>query len=265
MSAGYVYGLFDPRQVISFENCRYVGQTVFTLNARQYGHIADARHRHGQRHTTNWIRQLLRDDVKPFILMFELIIGNDDDERDANLDEAEQVWIAHGRANGWRLTNQNDGGNGNRGWTHTPETRAKISAAITGQTRSAEQRANMSAAQLAREHVHSEETKALQSQRALERLQDPAELQRLGDISRAHKLAEDKTPTMCECGCGPFKGPLALTKHLNKSPFHSEDPLIRDFCLNGHEMTPENIAIYGIGSRYCRICERIRNSRTKTA
>ena len=85
-------------------------------------------------------------------------------------------------------------------------------------------------AQLAHEYRHSNETRAAQSLRAIERIQDPAELQRLGDISRAHKASEDKTPTMCECGCGPFRGQRGMNYHLNNSPFHSDDPMVRDFC-----------------------------------
>jgi len=68
------------------------------------------------------------------------------------LDDAEQRWIAYGRAAGWPLTNLTDGGDGLRGLDRTPEHCAKISASRIGNQwskgipKSPEHRAKLSAA-----------------------------------------------------------------------------------------------------------------------
>jgi hypothetical protein len=53
------------------------------------------------------------------------------------LNEAEIFWIAEIRRRGFNLTNAANGGDGRAGWTHSPETRRKISEAHKGKKKTA--------------------------------------------------------------------------------------------------------------------------------
>ena len=135
---GVIYGLFDPRKPIELPNCRYFGQTTYSLSFRLGGHLSDAR-TGDQRYVCNWIRSIQRDGVNPIIVLVELL----DDGDYLGLDNAERKWIAVGRERGWRLTNGTDGGHGTRGYSHGDEQRAKISAALSGKPKSPEHRAKI--------------------------------------------------------------------------------------------------------------------------
>jgi len=131
-----IYGLVDPRD----GQLRYVGQTVRPIIVRYKQHLVKAKT--NRAHRDCWITSLLNLGLKPNWVVFQEL-----DSKDI-LDQAEIFWIAYFRAMGCKLTNCNDGGRSNSGWTPSAETRAKMSLASKGKKKSATTRAKMSLAQL---------------------------------------------------------------------------------------------------------------------
>jgi len=70
---------------------------------------------------TQWIKKLLGLGMR-----YEVVVLEECDSRE-ELASLEMKWIAHGRAEGWSLTNATDGGEGTK--NPTPETRARMSKA----------------------------------------------------------------------------------------------------------------------------------------
>lgn len=128
-----IYILLDPCGEI-----RYAGKTIQTLGNRLSRHIDRARSgRTG--HKNNWIRSLLNKQTLPTIQLVGEVEGNGSKE--------EIAWIAYFRAEGIRLTNTTDGGEGmlnpsleirrkigeaRRGHIVSVETRKKLSKASKG-------------------------------------------------------------------------------------------------------------------------------------
>ena len=135
MRAWSIYVLTDPRT----DAPRYIGKTSISVAQRLRDHIAEARRTAGT-WKLRWIRQLLSEGLRPGCETLEVgdTVGGDA--------AAERAWIAALRADGVKLVNLTDGGEGTPGWQPTPETRARISAATTGKRRTPEARARMSAA-----------------------------------------------------------------------------------------------------------------------
>ncbi len=110
-----IYTLRDPRNGY----VRYVGKTERPLNVRLSQHIHASRQ--SSHYTANWIKSLLVNGLLPIIEEVEVV------EFGGDWVEAEQRWIRHYRENGAELTNLGDGGEGNPGFTHRHETRARLS------------------------------------------------------------------------------------------------------------------------------------------
>jgi hypothetical protein len=103
-----IYVLRDPRD----GEVRYVGKTVFPLDARLARHVHDAKSGKIKRHICFWIRELLIEAV-PEIVLLEIA--------DTDWAERERFWIDHYRGLGARLTNHADGGQGPFGFKRPPE------------------------------------------------------------------------------------------------------------------------------------------------
>ncbi len=116
-----VYALVDPFS----KAWRYIGKSVNGLK-RPLSHSRPSTLAREHTHKANWIRSCLSRGSAPEILILEQV---DDTDR---LAEVEKEWIAQARACGVALTNATDGGDGNIGWVPSPETRLKISRALTG-------------------------------------------------------------------------------------------------------------------------------------
>lgn len=117
---------------------RYVGQTIASLPARLQNHFRHAYHPRTQhRHVSRWIRRVIEDgfDVDIIPLQFDAAWGED-----------EKWWIAQYRANGFRLTNATDGGDGALGVVWGNERRQQLSQIMKGKPKSAAHRAALSEA-----------------------------------------------------------------------------------------------------------------------
>lgn len=128
-----IYVLVDPRD----GEIRYVGWTNKSLKARLRGHLYDAKRESNWR--AKWIRRLVALGLRPMIRLVQTVPSS-------AYAQAECYWIKHFRDTGCRLTNGTDGGDGNLGRKVSAETRARMSRALTGKTRTPEQRAEASAA-----------------------------------------------------------------------------------------------------------------------
>ena len=158
----YIYALADPRTL----EVRYVGKSR-NPKARLAAHLCSARRK--KTHNDCWIGSLLAADLQP--LMATIDVADDN-----TWPWVERFNIALYRSEGARLTNHSDGGEGSHGYRHTPEarakisaasraawpnrppmtleTRAKLSAASTGQHPTEEARAKMSAARKGKPHPY---------------------------------------------------------------------------------------------------------------
>ena len=141
-----IYGLADPRT----GEIRYIGKTKHLLSTRLSQHISEAKKCH-RTHRHHWINLLLKDGIKPLILLLEEVA-------ESCWEEAERRHIAECRAQGMKLTNETDGGEspvgrklspwhieriraanlGNKhclGYKHSQETRVRMSLSMTGKKR----------------------------------------------------------------------------------------------------------------------------------
>ena len=111
-----IYTLSDPVS----GRVRYVGITRLKLAKRLNKHVSFAR-QGKQFHTSNWIRSLLKQGLRPIIIEIE---ATSDPWR-------EKYWIEYYRSRGEDLTNASDGCEGQLNSCRSLETRAKISVAGT--------------------------------------------------------------------------------------------------------------------------------------
>lgn len=116
----FIYGLCDPRT----QELRYVGQTCMGMK-RPTDHSRPWHLAGKTSHTANWIKSLLAAGMMPEIEILEVV-------PEAELNEAEEFWIAYFRYIGARLTNHMPGGNGARGYRRSDEARAAQSARQKG-------------------------------------------------------------------------------------------------------------------------------------
>ena len=108
-----IYALCEPDGEI-----RYIGKTKHPLAKRMIQHLSDARC--GRKtHLYNWLRSVLSTGHLPLIQLIGEVAGNGSNE--------ERAWIKYGRAEGWRLVNGTDGGEGVSGCIFSEERRRKMS------------------------------------------------------------------------------------------------------------------------------------------
>lgn len=132
MTYGTIYGLYDPQT----HELRYVGQTTLTPEKRLTSHLSPKNLQ--QRHySARWIKSLLNKGLRPELRVLHTAFSREE------LDALEVDAIAQALATGARLTNHSEGGGGIKGFTHTPETKARMSASRMGHLVSAETRAKI--------------------------------------------------------------------------------------------------------------------------
>lgn len=159
-----IYTLADPRT----SEVRYVGMTIRSLKVRLAGHLRNCRLENNQR--AHWIRSLQDAGVIPVITEVDYVPVE-------RFSETERQWIAFYRAQGARLVNSTDGGEGAPGFKMSPEARKKISEA----------KKRVPQLHLLAYHVgvpRSEETRERLRQAALRQYEDSAQREA---VSRVHK------------------------------------------------------------------------------
>lgn len=105
---GVIYGLFDPRELLEWANCRYLGQTIGDAENHRREHICYAGI-YPHRDVYKWMSGLLNDGHEPAVLILEDGLAVED------LDPHEDYWITYGRSQEWDLTNHRKGGGSFRG------------------------------------------------------------------------------------------------------------------------------------------------------
>lgn len=149
-TVNYIYGLCDPDS----GDIRYIGKTI-----RPQERFTNHMNERSNCHRSHWLQKLKAQGKRPDMVILETVSG------EWPWQEAERYWIARGRALGWPLVNNTDGGDGVEGlpaetrermrqtWLgrkHSDATKAKISAASSARRHSEETKAKMSAAQSGR-------------------------------------------------------------------------------------------------------------------
>lgn len=112
----FIYALVDPRT----QQIRYVGKANDPQH-RLRDHLREKR----KSYKNSWIKELRDNGLVPELQIVEEVPVT-------NWMERERYWIAYYRDLGMALVNGTDGGDGVHGMQHTPEARAKISAAGMG-------------------------------------------------------------------------------------------------------------------------------------
>jgi group I intron endonuclease len=103
---------------------RYVGKTVRSLARRFTEHRCTSSRRITR--LSSWWKNLSKQGLEPTIHLIE------SHETEQELNDGEAFWIANLRSVGAKILNHTDGGEGQKGNTHSPETRAKLSALKMG-------------------------------------------------------------------------------------------------------------------------------------
>lgn len=139
----YIYGLVDPES----GQVRYIGKSIRPAQRLQ-NHMNEV----SNCHRSHWLQALKKKGLRPGLVIFEAVQG------DWPWQESERFWIKRGRALGWPLTNNTNGGDGVSGlpaetrermrkvWLgrkHKPETLAKLSAASKGRAKTPQQKEHM--------------------------------------------------------------------------------------------------------------------------
>lgn len=214
-----VYGLFDPRKPLELENVRYIGQTTQPITKRLKQEIYDAK-RGIKRHSYNWIRSLLNDGVEPIVRVLV------ECERGDHLDNAERFWIAYGRFNGWDLTNEADGGEGQTpGFRMTNLQRQQLSEIVI------------------QRHIDDPGIGERKRQGQLARWADPQQRETILAALRCGVKNRDRSPVWCsECNAGPFEGPLSLAGHVKA---HGDrTPTMCSECEGGPFVGPHGLTMH---------------------
>jgi group I intron endonuclease len=139
----YIYALLHPTGAV-----RYIGKTDNPM--RRYQHHLQPWD--SKTHKSFWIRKLLRDGIKPVMVILEVV-------KKTNWRQSEVRWIRRFRSRGFDLVNSTDGGDGSTGFKHTDETRKKIKMSQKGRVRLEETKLKIS--NTLKGHTVSEESRAL--------------------------------------------------------------------------------------------------------
>lgn len=204
-----IYGLFDPREPIELENCRYVGKTKAPPSRRLVGHLSHARIKNCTPRD-KWINKLLDESVRPFIYVLEHVPDSMD------IDVHERHWISEGRRLNWGLLNVSDGGDGQSpGFQFSEEQRADLSRIVIQR--------------------HLDDPGIAERKRAsqMRRFSDPLQRELTGAAISKALATRDKSDVWCElCGAGPFEGAWALKSHMGNYD-HEKIPTYCSQCSAG--------------------------------
>lgn len=215
-----IYTLSDPRT----REIRYVGMTTRTLEVRLAGHLRNCRLE--KNHRARWVRSLQDAGVIPVITEVDLIPV----EQHA---EAERQWIAFYRAQGVRLVNATDGGEGMPGFKMSPEARKKISEA----------KKRIPQLHLLAYHVgvpRSEETRERLRQAALRQYQDPAQREAVSRVHKGKVISEEHKRIVSEAATRKWEEWRASGKTVSEET--RERIMAAAKARTPHPQTPETRA-----------------------
>jgi hypothetical protein len=247
MSTILIYGLYDPRNGA----LRYLGKTKHALALRVTQHMAPKELRL-QHRRAKWLRSLHSLGLRPEARVVEVTTA-------AEWATRERHWIAYHKANGARLVNGTDGGDGgatSKGKPCSEARRRAISAALKGHTVSEKSRrrfAEMCAALPMAGHnrVPLDDARLValyvtQQKPATE----IAQLLGVGDkpvLRRLHELgiARDRRAA---CALRGYRG---MRGQGSRARTHKAQ------CKRGHDYTQENTYVDPRGRRSCRECMRL--------
>ena len=132
----YLYTLAHPRT----GEVRYVGKTATSPRQRFNSHMCRAiTERPRQQHLAHWIQQLDREALRPKMTVVAIL-------QTETASQTEIAYISRLRADGAKLTNLTDGGEGQLGYAPTTETLVKLSVARRGKKQTPETCAKISEA-----------------------------------------------------------------------------------------------------------------------
>lgn len=178
MKYTYIYGLTDP----TTGEVRYVGKA--DNPGRRYQKHIGALGMSEDNHKARWVKKLLSQGKSPGLVILEKVPHE-------QWVEAERRWIAHYRAEGARLTNSTDGGEGVDGYRHPPEVRQRLSEVMRGRPVSEETRAKLSLVHTGRKMPEEGVRKSAEAHRRLWEALPAAERQR-----RIAAMPHTRTPEM---------------------------------------------------------------------
>lgn len=142
----YIYALVDPET----GEIRYIGKSI-----RPAERLQNHMNERSSCHRSHWLQSLKARGLVADLIILERIDGA------WPWQHSERRWIAYGRRNGWRLTNNTDGGDGVEGLPE--ETRAKMASVWTGRKHKPESIEKMLATKKANAYRTTEETRARMS------------------------------------------------------------------------------------------------------
>lgn len=132
----YIYALKDPFT----DEIRYIGKSI-----RPRERLTNECNERVNTHRSRWIQSVLAKGKRPIQIIIETL------PHDAHWQSCEQMWIAYGRAIGWRLVNGTIGGDGVSGLSE--ESKAKMRATWTGRKHKPESLIKIGAASKRRKHT----------------------------------------------------------------------------------------------------------------
>lgn len=176
---GVIYGIYHPK----VRELRYIGKTVQSISVRLARHIRGAKQNGTM--LQRWLNQL---SSSPMIFIIE--------ENPDNLEEAEKFWIAKARADGVRLLNGTEGGNGG---ALVGEALEKMKASKTGKPRSEATKKKISE----NSWMRTPEGKALRSKISQATWDNYTPEDRAARVAKIlpHLRAIERVGKKCESGC----------------------------------------------------------------
>jgi predicted GIY-YIG superfamily endonuclease len=180
----FIYALIDPNTQL----IRYIGKSN-DPQKRLYRHLKEK----GTSYKVQWLRSLKTNGQIPEIQIIEEVLVS-------QWQKQECYWIAYYRQLGYDLANGTDGGDGVHGRKRTPEERARIGAASTGNQYSKgrkptpEETAKRSAS--LKGHGVSEETRKKIANRHTGRIVSKDTREKLSSAFKGKNLAEDRIAKM---------------------------------------------------------------------
>ncbi len=186
-----IYALKDPRT----DEIRYVGRTGRSTSWRLKKHLEEKKHTHKCR----WVQGLKRKGLVPQLVVLEKCATRED------ADKAEKSWILSLLRSGFRLVNHRIGGEGApEGYTHSEETRKKISTSLKG----------LPSPNCGR--THTPEARYNMSRAAKRRWEDEAYRKRTTERLRLHSAKGGSSPKLTASKTGRTQSAQTIEKRASK-------------------------------------------------